>query len=34
VRALGVLLPLALVAGLGWLGGRLLRRRRREAALR
>jgi hypothetical protein len=34
VRALGVLIPLALVAGLGWLGGRLLRRRRREAALR
>ena len=34
IRALGVLIPLALVAGLGWLGGRLLRRRRREAALR
>ena len=34
LRALGVLIPLALVAGLGWLGGRLLRRRRREAALR
>jgi hypothetical protein len=34
IRALGVLLPLALVGGLGWLGGRILRRRRREAALR
>ena len=34
LRALGVLIPLAVVAGLGWLGGRLLRRRRREAALR
>jgi hypothetical protein len=34
VRALGVLIPLGIVAGLGWLGGRLLRRRRREAALR
>ncbi len=34
VRALGVLIPLALVGGLGWLGGRMLRRRRREAALR
>ena len=34
LRALGVLIPLAGVAGLGWLGGRLLRRRRREAALR
>jgi hypothetical protein len=34
LRALGVLIPLALVAGLGWLAGRLLLRRRREAALR
>lgn len=34
VRVLGVLIPLALVGGLGWLAGRLLRRRRREAALR
>ena len=34
VRALGVLIPLALIGGLGWLGGRILRRRRREAALR
>jgi hypothetical protein len=34
LRALGVLIPLALVAGLGWVAGRLLRRRRREAALR
>ena len=34
VRALGVLIPLGIVAALGWLGGRLLRRRRREAALR
>ena len=34
LRALGVLIPLGTVAGLGWLGGRLLRRRRREAALR
>jgi hypothetical protein len=34
LRALGVLIPLALVAALGWLGGSLLRRRRREAALR
>jgi hypothetical protein len=34
VRALGVLIPLTLVAGLGWLAGRLLLRRRREAALR
>lgn len=34
VRALGVLIPLGVVAGLGWAGGRLLRRRRREAALR
>ncbi|HEX8743988.1 MAG TPA: DUF4349 domain-containing protein [Thermoleophilaceae bacterium] len=34
LRALGVLIPLAIVGGLGWLGGRLLRRRRREAVLR
>jgi len=34
LRALGVLIPLAIVGGLGWLGGRMLRRRRREAALR
>jgi hypothetical protein len=34
LRALGVLIPIGIVAGLGWLGGRLLRRRRREAALR
>jgi hypothetical protein len=34
LRALGVLLPLALVGGLGWLAGSVLRRRRREAALR
>jgi hypothetical protein len=34
LRALGVLIPLAIVAGLGWFGGRMLRRRRREAALR
>jgi hypothetical protein len=33
VRALGVLLPLGLVAALGGLGARALRRRRREAAL-
>lgn len=33
VRALGVLLPLALVAGLGWLGFSAARRRRGEAAL-
>jgi hypothetical protein len=33
VRALGVLLPLGLVAGLGGFGARALRRRRREAAL-
>jgi hypothetical protein len=33
IRALGVILPLGLVALLGWLGGRMLRRRRREAAL-
>jgi hypothetical protein len=34
LRALGVLIPLGLVAGLGWLAGGMLRRRRREAALR
>lgn len=34
LRALGVLIPLAIVAGLGWLAGSVLRRRRREAALR
>jgi hypothetical protein len=33
VRALGVLLPLALIAGLAAFGGRSLRRRRREAPL-
>lgn len=33
LRALGVLIPLALVAGAAWLGARGLRRRRREAAL-
>jgi hypothetical protein len=33
VRALGVLLPIGLIATLGGLGGRALRRRRREAAL-
>jgi hypothetical protein len=33
VRALAVLLPIGLVAGLAGLGGRALRRRRREAAL-
>jgi hypothetical protein len=33
VRALGVLVPLAMLAGLAVLGGRALRRRRREAAL-
>lgn len=33
VRALGVAIPLALVAGLSWLGFATLRRRRREAAL-
>jgi hypothetical protein len=33
IRALGVLLPLGLLAGLAGLGGRTLRRRRREAAL-
>jgi hypothetical protein len=34
LRALGVLIPVGIVAGLGWLGGTMLRRRRREAALR
>ncbi|MEA2406316.1 MAG: hypothetical protein QOE69_435, partial [Thermoleophilaceae bacterium] len=33
VRALAVLLPLGLVALLGWLAARVLRRRRRESAL-
>jgi Domain of unknown function (DUF4349) len=33
IRLLGVLLPLALVAALGWLAARVVRRRRREAAL-
>jgi len=33
VRALGVAIPLSLLAALLWLGGRSLRRRRREAAL-
>jgi hypothetical protein len=33
LRALGVMLPLALLAGLAWLTGRTLLRRRREAAL-
>jgi hypothetical protein len=33
LRVLGVVLPLALVAALGWLAAGLLRRRRREAAL-
>jgi hypothetical protein len=33
VRALGVLLPIGLIAALGGFGGRALRRRRREAAL-
>jgi uncharacterized protein DUF4349 len=33
LRALGVLIPLALVGGAAWLGARTLRRRRREAAL-
>jgi Domain of unknown function (DUF4349) len=33
VRALGVLLPIGLLAALGGLGSRALRRRRREAAL-
>ena len=34
LRALGMLLPVALVAGLGWLAVAALRRRRREAVLR
>jgi hypothetical protein len=33
LRVLGVALPLALLAALGWLGAAILRRRRREAAL-
>jgi hypothetical protein len=33
LRVLGVLIPLLVVGGLGWLGTVLLRRRRREAAL-
>jgi hypothetical protein len=33
VRALGVLLPIGLLVGLGGVGARVLRRRRREAAL-
>lgn len=33
IRILGVVVPLALVAGLAWLAGRAIRRRRREAAL-
>jgi len=33
LRVLGVVLPLALVAGLGWLGAAVFKRRRREAAL-
>lgn len=33
VRALGVLIPIALLAALLWVGGRAARRRRREAAL-
>lgn len=33
IRALGVLLPLALLAAAGWLAARVLLRRRREAAL-
>lgn len=33
IRALGVVLPLGLMAVLGWLGAGILRRRRREAAL-
>jgi hypothetical protein len=34
LRALGILLPLALVGALGWAAGRILRRRWRETALR
>ena len=33
LRVLGVALPLALLAALGWLAAALLKRRRREAAL-
>jgi hypothetical protein len=33
IRAMGVVLPLGLLVALGWLGGRIMRRRRREAAL-
>jgi hypothetical protein len=33
LRVLGVALPLALLAALGWLGAAMLKRRRREAAL-
>jgi hypothetical protein len=33
IRAVGVVLPLGLVALIAWLGARVLRRRRREAAL-
>lgn len=33
VRALGVAIPLGLLAAIGWLGARVARRRRREAAL-
>jgi uncharacterized protein DUF4349 len=33
LRVLGVAIPLALLAALGWLGATILRRRRREAAL-
>jgi hypothetical protein len=33
LRALGVLLPLALAAGLGWLAFTVIRRRRRESVL-
>jgi hypothetical protein len=33
IRILALALPLALIAGLGWLGGRAVRRRQRESAL-
>jgi hypothetical protein len=33
VRALGVLIPLAIAVGIGWLAVAALRRRRRESAL-
>jgi hypothetical protein len=33
IRLLGIALPVAVVAGLGWLGAGILRRRRREATL-